>query len=96
MALTLSAGLQLEDMSLQFHPTGLAHTGILLSEAARAEGGVLRDSDGEAFMEHYAPGHADLAVRDVVSRSIMAEIDAGRESPIRRIRMGRRIVSGWI
>ena len=79
MALTLSAGLQLEDSAfVQFHPTGLAHTGILLSEAARAEGGVLRDSDGEAFMEHYAPGHADLAARDVVSRSIMAEIDAGR------------------
>ena len=79
MALTLSAGLQLEDGEfVQFHPTGLAHTGILLSEAARAEGGVLRDSDGEAFMEHYAPGHADLAARDVVSRSIMAEIDAGR------------------
>ena len=63
---------------MQFHPTGLAHTGILLSEAARAEGGVLRNCDGEAFMEHYAPGHADLAARDVVSRSIMAEIDAGR------------------
>ena len=79
MALTLSAGLQLEDSEfVQFHPTGLAHTGILLSEAARAEGGMLRNSDGEAFMEHYAPGHADLAARDVVSRSIMAEIDAGR------------------
>ena len=79
MALALQAGLQLEDSEfVQFHPTGLAHTGILLSEAARAEGGVLRDSDGEAFMEHYAPGHADLAARDVVSRSIMAEIDAGR------------------
>lgn len=79
MALTLSAGLQLEDSEfVQFHPTGLAHTGILLSEAARAEGGVLRNADGEAFMEKYAPGHADLAARDVVSRSIMAEIDAGR------------------
>ena len=79
MALALSAGLQLEDAEfIQFHPTGLAHTGILLSEAARAEGGVLRNADGVAFMEHYAPGHADLAARDVVSRSIMAEIDAGR------------------
>ena len=79
MALALAAGLQLEDCEfVQFHPTGLAHTGILLSEASRAEGGVLRNADGEAFMEKYAPGHADLAARDVVSRSIMAEIDAGR------------------
>lgn len=79
MALALHAGLQLEDSEfVQFHPTGLAHTGILLSEAARAEGGVLRNADGEAFMEKYAPGHADLATRDVVSRSITAEIDAGR------------------
>ncbi|WP_101622873.1 FAD-binding protein [Bifidobacterium parmae] len=79
MALALAAGLQLEDAEfVQFHPTGLAHTGILLSEAARAEGGVLRNADGEAFMERYAPGHADLAARDVVSRSIMAEVDAGR------------------
>ncbi|NMN01466.1 FAD-binding protein [Bifidobacterium panos] len=79
MALALAAGLQLEDAEfVQFHPTGLAHTGILLSEAARAEGGVLRNARGEAFMERYAPGHGDLAARDVVSRSIMAEIDAGR------------------
>ena len=79
MALALCAGLQLEDSEfVQFHPTGLAHTGILLSEAARAEGGVLRNADGEAFMQRYAPGHADLAARDVVSRSVMAEIDAGR------------------
>ncbi len=79
MALVLNAGLQLEDCEfVQFHPTGLAHTGILLSEAARAEGGVLRNADGESFMERYAPEHADLAARDVVSRSIMAEIDAGK------------------
>lgn len=79
MALALQAGLQLEDVEfIQFHPTGLGHTGILLSEASRAEGGVLRNSQGWAFMQHYAPGHGDLAARDVVSRSIMAEIDAGR------------------
>ncbi|KAB7790110.1 FAD-binding protein [Bifidobacterium leontopitheci] len=79
MALALAAGMQLEDIEfVQFHPTGLAHTGILLSEAARAEGGVLRNASGEAFMERYAPEHRDLAARDVVSRSIMAEIDAGR------------------
>ena len=79
MALALQAGLQLEDVEfIQFHPTGLGHTGILLSEASRAEGGVLRNSQGRAFMQDYAPGHGDLAARDVVSRSIMAEIDAGR------------------
>lgn len=79
MALALRAGLQLEDMEfIQFHPTGLAHTGILLSEAARGEGGVLRNSSGEAFMEGYAPEHKDLAARDVVTRAIMSEIDAGR------------------
>ena len=82
MALALDAGLQLKDVEfVQFHPTGLAHTGILLSEAARAEGAVLRNADGEAFMARYAPDHADLAARDVVSRSIMAEIDAGRGVP---------------
>ena len=79
MALALNAGLQLEDVEfMQFHPTGLAHTGILLSEAARAEGGVLRNAEGEAFMQRYAPGHADLAARDVVSRAIRSETDAGR------------------
>ncbi|KFF30872.1 FAD-binding protein [Bifidobacterium bombi] len=82
MALALKAGLQLEDIEfMQFHPTGLGHTGILLSEAARGEGGVLRNAEGEAFMERYAPEHRDLAARDVVSRSIMAEIDAGRGIP---------------
>lgn len=79
MALALKAGLQLEDSEfVQFHPTGLAHTGILLSEASRGEGGILRNADGEAFMARYAPGHKDLAARDVVSRSIMTEVDAGR------------------
>ncbi|WEV73191.1 FAD-binding protein [Bifidobacterium sp. ESL0790] len=79
MALALKAGLQLEDCEfVQFHPTGLAHTGILLSEASRGEGGVLRNAEGEPFMERYAPEHKDLAARDVVSRSIMAEVDAGR------------------
>ncbi|RBP98283.1 succinate dehydrogenase [Bifidobacterium aemilianum] len=79
MALALEAGLQLEDMEfIQFHPTGLGHTGILLSEAARAEGATLRNAEGRAFMTDYAPDHGDLAARDVVSRSIMSEIDAGR------------------
>lgn len=79
MALALQAALQLEDIEfMQFHPTGLAHTGILLSEASRAEGGVLRNADGEAFMARYAPEHKDLAARDVVSRAMRAEIEAGR------------------
>ena len=79
MALALQAGLQLEDIEfMQFHPTGLAHTGILLSEASRAEGGVLRNADGEAFMARYAPEHKDLAARDVVSRAMRSEIEAGR------------------
>ena len=79
MALALKAGLQLEDCEfIQFHPTGLAHTGILLSEAARAEGGVLRNSNGEAFMKKYDEVHADLAPRDVVSRAIAQEIREGR------------------
>ena len=79
MALALQAGLQLEDIEfMQFHPTGLAHTGILLSEASRAEGGVLRNADGEAFMARHAPEHKDLAARDVVSRAMRAEIEAGR------------------
>ena len=79
MALALNAGLQLEDCEfIQFHPTGLAHTGILLSEAARAEGGVLRNANGEAFMKNYDSVHADLAPRDIVSRAIAQEIREGR------------------
>lgn len=79
MSLALNAGLQLEDIEfIQFHPTGLAHTGILLSEAARGEGGVLRNCKNEAFMKNYDDTHADLAPRDVVSRSIVSEIDALR------------------
>lgn len=79
MSLALNAGLQLEDIEfIQFHPTGLAHTGILLSEAARGEGGVLRNCKNEAFMKNYDDTHADLAPRDIVSRSIVSEIDALR------------------
>ena len=91
MALALNAGLQLEDVEfMQFHPTGLAHTGILLSEAARAEGGVLRNAEGEAFMQRYAPGHVDLAARDVVSRAIRSETDAGRGVPDPKDPEGRK------
>jgi succinate dehydrogenase / fumarate reductase flavoprotein subunit len=71
-------GLPLEDMEFfQFHPTGLYRLGILLSEAARGEGGILRNKDGEAFMERYAPTIRDLAPRDLVSRAISTEIRNG-------------------
>jgi len=72
-------GLPLEDMEFyQFHPTGLYRLGILLSEAARGEGGVLRNKDGERFMERYAPTIKDLAPRDMVSRAEFFEIKEGR------------------
>jgi succinate dehydrogenase / fumarate reductase, flavoprotein subunit len=72
-------GFPLEDMEFfQFHPTGIYRLGILLSEAARGEGGILRNSDGERFMERYAPTIKDLAPRDMVSRAIATEILQGR------------------
>ncbi len=72
-------GLPLEDLEfMQFHPTGLHPIGILISEAARGEGGILRNADGERFMERYAPKIKDLAPRDMVSRAIMIEILEGR------------------
>ncbi|MCY7412901.1 MAG: succinate dehydrogenase flavoprotein subunit, partial [Salinibacterium sp.] len=72
-------GLPLEDMEFyQFHPTGLAGLGILLSEAARGEGAILRNADGERFMERYAPTIKDLAPRDIVSRCMATEIREGR------------------
>ncbi|MGO1397564.1 MAG: succinate dehydrogenase flavoprotein subunit [Brevibacterium yomogidense] len=72
-------GIPLEDMEFfQFHPTGLAGLGILLSEAARGEGGVLRNVDGERFMERYAPTIKDLAPRDIVARSMANEVREGR------------------
>jgi succinate dehydrogenase / fumarate reductase flavoprotein subunit len=72
-------GLPLEDMEFfQFHPTGIWRMGILLTEGARGEGGILRNKDGERFMERYAPVMKDLASRDVVSRAIYTEIREGR------------------
>src|SRR6266542_1185730 len=72
-------GLPLEDMEFfQFHPTGLYRLGILLSEAARGEGGIFRNRDGEAFMERYAPTIKDLAPRDLASRAVYTEIRQGR------------------
>ncbi len=78
-ALALDALLPLKDMEfVQFHPTGIYGLGILLSEAARAEGGVLRNGLGERFMERYAPTLKDLAPRDIVSRAILNEIREGK------------------
>jgi succinate dehydrogenase / fumarate reductase flavoprotein subunit len=72
-------GLPLEDMEFfQFHPTGLAGLGVLLSEAARGEGGILRNSDNERFMERYAPTIKDLAPRDMVARAMANEVREGR------------------
>ncbi|WP_033295174.1 succinate dehydrogenase flavoprotein subunit [Amycolatopsis jejuensis] len=72
-------GLPLEDMEFfQFHPTGLAGLGILISEAVRGEGGILRNSEGERFMERYAPTIKDLAPRDIVARSMVQEVLQGR------------------
>ena len=79
MALALRRGIGLEDMEFfQFHPTGLAGLGILLSEAARGEGAILRNSDGERFMERYAPTIKDLAPRDMVARAMANEVREGR------------------
>jgi succinate dehydrogenase / fumarate reductase flavoprotein subunit len=72
-------GIPLEDMEMfQFHPTGLYKLGVLLSEAARGEGGIVRNKGGERFMERYAPTIKDLAPRDMVSRAIYQEIKEGR------------------
>src|SRR3954449_8223144 len=79
MAMALHAGLPLKDMEfMQFHPTTLYPTGILLTEGIRGEGGYLINKDGERFMKHYAPNALELASRDVVSRSEQTEIDEGR------------------
>lgn len=79
MAIVFRRGIPLEDMEFfQFHPTGIYKLGILLSEAARGEGAVLRNSEGERFMERYAPNLLDLAPRDMVSRCIYREIREGR------------------
>lgn len=79
MAMAYRAGLPLEDMEfLQFHPTGLVPSGILMTEACRGEGGYLKNSKGERFMERYAPSKMELAPRDMVSRAEMTEILEGR------------------
>lgn len=79
MAIVYRKGLPLEDMEFyQFHPTGLAGLGVLLTEGARGEGGILRNESGERFMERYAPTIKDLAPRDMVSRAMLQEVREGR------------------
>jgi len=79
IGLAYRAGLPIEDMEfMQFHPTGLIPTGVLITEGARGEGGYLVNSKGERFLERYAPSKMELAPRDVVSRSITKEIGEGR------------------
>jgi len=78
-AICARRGIPLEDMEFfQFHPTGIKGLGILISEAVRGEGGILRNRDGNRFMEHYSPTLLDLAPRDIVARSILTEIRAGQ------------------
>jgi succinate dehydrogenase / fumarate reductase flavoprotein subunit len=79
MALAYRAGIPLEDLEfLQFHPTGLVPSGILITEACRGEGGYLRNAKGDRFMSKYAPSKLELAPRDLISRSEMTEIEEGR------------------
>jgi succinate dehydrogenase / fumarate reductase flavoprotein subunit len=79
LALAYDAGVPLQDMEfIQFHPTGFYGLGVLVTEAARGQGGILRNQEGERFMERYAPSIKDLAPRDMVSRAIISEIQEGR------------------
>jgi succinate dehydrogenase / fumarate reductase flavoprotein subunit len=79
MGIMYRKGLPLEDMEFyQFHPTGLAGLGVLLTEGARGEGGILRNATGERFMERYAPSIKDLAPRDMISRAMLLEVREGR------------------
>jgi succinate dehydrogenase / fumarate reductase flavoprotein subunit len=79
LAMSARAGLPLEDIEfVQFHPTGLYPVGVLISEAVRGEGAYLRNSEGDRFMERYAPNQMELAPRDITSRAITLEIRAGR------------------
>jgi fumarate reductase flavoprotein subunit len=79
MALAYRAGVPLKDMEfVQFHPTGLPHTGILITEAVRGEGGYLLNSEGDRFLSQYVPGKMELGPRDIISRAMVTEFEAGR------------------
>jgi fumarate reductase flavoprotein subunit len=79
MAVAYRAGVPLKDMEfVQFHPTGLPHTGILITEGARGEGGYLLNRDGERFLQRYVPTRMELGPRDILSRAIITEFEAGR------------------
>ncbi len=79
IGIAVRAGIPLQDMEMwQFHPTGIAGTGVLVTEGCRGEGGYLINKDGERFMERYAPHAKDLAARDVVARAMASEIRAGK------------------
>ena len=79
LAIALRQGMNLKDLEfVQFHPTGLVPSGILITEGVRGDGGILRNAKGERFMEKYAPTKKDLAPRDIVSRSMMTEILDGK------------------
>ncbi len=79
MALAYRAGVPLKDMEfVQFHPTGLPHTGILITEGARGEGGYLLNKDGERFLQRYVPSRMELGPRDIISRAIITEFEEGR------------------
>jgi len=79
MALAYRAGIGLKDMEMvQFHPTGLPFTGILITEAVRGEGGYLLNNEGERFLKRYVPNKMELGPRDIISRSMITEFEAGR------------------
>jgi len=79
MALAYRAGVPLKDMEMvQFHPTGLPFTGILITEAVRGEGGYLLNKDGERFLKRYVPNRMELGPRDIISRAMITEFEAGR------------------
>lgn len=89
-AMVSRMGLPLQDSEfIQFHPTGIYPAGCLITEGCRGEGGILRNAQGEAFMERYAPTAKDLASRDVVSRSMMIEINEGRGVGLRKFSKSR-------